>query len=419
MARSLRDPVHGFVPLTAAECELLETAPFRRLRFIRQLALTNLVYHGAEHTRFGHSLGVMHQATKAFDTITGKRGGIGWPPEDISRRRQLIRLAALCHDLGHAPFSHAGEEGCLLQGSHEDYSVAIVTANSGMAGEVRQVIEGNREEFQGLTAEGVADVVSGRALGLESFLYQILSGDLDADRGDYLQRDSLYCGVQYGRFDSDRLVSTLTWTEDPVGGNPILAIEDDGIHSAEGLILARYFMFTQVYFHRVRRAYDYHLSAALRASIGSYPGLDSLDDYLSWDDLRVYGLLKECVATRSPGWEHARRVLQRDHFRVAYQTSEHPLPAQLRRWEQLSVLVERQFGTDVAFDDARKAPHKFDRALQSFPVVKPTNGEPTSIEEESGLINKLDEVHVCRIFAPNELKDQVRDFCERQNLNVR
>jgi HD superfamily phosphohydrolase len=98
--RSFRDPVHGFIRITEAECELLVTTPFRRLRGIRQLALTNLVYHGAEHTRFGHTLGVMHQGTRFLEAVRRAASGLGWSDDEFVKRRQLLRLGALCHDLG-------------------------------------------------------------------------------------------------------------------------------------------------------------------------------------------------------------------------------------------------------------------------------------------------------------------------------
>jgi uncharacterized protein len=416
MPKSFRDPIHGFITLSDAECELLDTAPIRRLRNIRQLALTNLVYHGAEHTRFGHTLGVMHQATAFFDTVVAKRG-LPWTPEDKARRRQLLRLAALCHDVGHSPFSHAGEEGNLLKRKHEQYSAAIVTATSGSAGEIRQVLEARRDDFFGVRPEEIADVILGQAVGLDSFLFSMLSGDLDCDRTDYLQRDSLYCGVNYGRFDSDRLVSTLTWIEDPLGGNPVLAIEEDGIHAAEGLILSRYFMFTQVYFHRVRRAYDFHLGAALRSEIGTYPDIDELEEYLGWDDIRVYQLLRDRAGEASEGAKHANRILKRDHYRVAFQTVEHPRTAEVRRWKtQLVPQVEARFGNQIAFDYAEKAPHSFDRNIRDFPVVKHASAQPSSIEEESALLDKLEEIQLCRILAPRELRDEVGEYCDSLRL---
>ncbi len=227
---------------------------------------------------------------------------------------------------------------------------------------------------------------------------------MDCDRTDYLQRDSLYCGVQYGRFDSERLISTLIWTEDWAGGNPILALEEDGIHAAEGLLLSRYFMFTQVYFHRVRRAYDYHLGAALCSEIGTHPSKDSIEDYLAWDDRRVFNALEDMIAQGKEGSDHARRILERDHYRVAFHTVEHPSDAQIRRWNQaLTPQVQEKYGEVVAFDNAEKAPHRFNRALRDFPVIKHPDAPPSSIEEESALIDKLEEIRVRRIFAPKEL----------------
>lgn len=418
--RSFRDPVHGFIPLSQAECELLDTAPFRRLRNIRQLALTNLVYHGAEHSRFGHSVGVMHQATQVLDNVNANRP-LGWTKDDFGRRRQLLRLASLCHDLGHGPFSHSGEEAELMPHPHEEFSAAIVCAREGKAAEVRQVIETNADAFAGISVDEVAEVMTGQTLGLHSFLREIMSGELDADRTDYLQRDSIYCGVRYGRFDSERLVRTLTWAEDRTGGNPILAIEEDGIHAAEGLILARYFMFTQVYFHRVRRAYDHHLGQALRGSLpgGQYPDATNLDEYLEWDDVRVLVELRRSSGDGSPSGDHARRILERDHYRDAYHTHEHPSSAQLRRWGELCQSVADKFGDSVYFDSAEKAPHKFNRSLREFPVAKGSNDPPTSIEEESAVIDSLKELRVRRVLAPAEQVPEVKAFCDGLNLNVR
>lgn len=418
--RSFRDPIHGFIPVSDAECELLDTTPFVRLRSVRQLALTNLVYHGAEHSRFGHSIGVMHQSTETFDSVISSRD-LGWDNKDVDRRRQLLRLASLCHDLGHSPFSHAGEEGGLMPNDHEDYSAAIVMATEGKASEVRQVIESNADSFFGVTPENVADVILGRALGLDVFLSEMMSGELDSDRTDYLQRDSLYCGVRYGRFDNDRLTKTLTWTEEITGGNPVLAIHEDGVHAAEGLLLARYFMFTQVYFHRVRRAYDHHLSRALQGILpaGKYPDKDHLDEYLDWDDLRVFSELRKIAGDESVAARHAARILRRQHYRVAYSTNEHPSSGHLRRWEMLCSRVSEAFGDDVAyFDAANKLPHKLRAAPQDFPVVRDSGG-PTSLEEESALIDRLEELKVRRILAPKELVPKIRAYCEEQNLNVR
>ena len=405
--------------MNEGECQLLDTTPFRRLRFIRQLALTNLVYHGAEHTRFGHSIGVMHQASETLKSVNEGKN-LGWSDEEFDRRLQLLRLASLCHDVGHSPFSHAGEEGGLMPQEHEIYSAAIVTAQGGKAGEIRQVLEANAEAFYGIKPEEVAEVISGQTLGLNSFLHEILSGDLDSDRTDYLQRDSLYCGVRYGRFDNERLIETLTWTEDMTGGNPVLAIDKDGIHAAEGLLLARYFMFTQVYFHRVRRAYDYHLSQALGGILpeGKYPDSEHLDEYLEWDDSRAYEELRDIAGDGSSAGEHATRILARQHYRVAHSTNEHPSPAQLRRWDTLYSRVAEKFGDSVFLDVADKLPHKLHSSLRGFRVVGRPGDSPTFLEEESPLIDQLEKLSVRRILAPSELAPDVKEFCLQQSLEV-
>lgn len=408
MSRTIRDPVHGFVELSDVESELIDTAPFRRLRFIRQLGLTNYVYPGAEHSRFGHSLGVMQQATKFYDALIRK--GLPWTAEERERGLQLLRIAALCHDLGHTPFSHSGE-AVLPGGRHEDYSAAIVLADGGKVGEVRQVLEGRLEQINGVTPDDVAGLISGTPKGSDGLLHEILSGDLDADRTDYLRRDSVYCGVSYGLFDAERLTETLTWIEDESSGNARLAIESDGVHAAEGLILARYFMFTQVYFHRVRRAYDHHLVGAIGSLIGTYPRQDDLDEYMAFDDRTVWARLREATSDA-----HARRIVDRDHFREAYASGEHPNPARLRDWENLSRKVVERFGDDEVFiDQAEKAPHAF-AALKGFPVVR-TDGTQTWMDAESDVMGKLEPIRLQRLFAPRERVADVRAYCDDIGLN--
>ena len=127
----VRDPIHGFIIYNGLEKEIINSKPFQRLRHIKQLAFTDYVYPGATHTRFAHSLGVMEFATKIFDILVRKQGdvlkkGFGWNDGDIQRNRQLLRLSALLHDVGHAPFSHASESLFSNGQKHEDYSVKII-----------------------------------------------------------------------------------------------------------------------------------------------------------------------------------------------------------------------------------------------------------------------------------------------------
>jgi len=191
----------------------------------------------------------------------------------LGRDRQLVRLTALLHDVGHAPFSHASED--LLPSSehgdsyrHEAYSARIVERH------FRQVIEGHRANNNwGFRAEDVSVLLEGRPEARQSLFWrQLIDSQLDADRMDYLLRDSHHTGVAYGKFDLSRLVSTVCAVPGMKGSSSRLGIKEKGWHAAEALVLARYFMFTQVYFHKTRVAYDIHLQGALKEML---PGVFS------------------------------------------------------------------------------------------------------------------------------------------------
>jgi len=256
------------------------------------------------------------------------------------RERQKVRLAALLHDVGHSPFSHASEDLFPAKGlegggrayllfpemekgkkryKHEEYSIALIEH------ELRDALEKddfNRKNFN-ITASEVADLLSGRAdAGPTLFWREILSNQLDADRMDYLLRDSHHLGVNYGKYDLQRLSSNVCAygaTEQEGSSRVSLGVLKGGVHAAESLIVARYSMFKQVYFHKTRIAYDIHLQAAMAELLpdGEYPppNPDRLKEYLKWDDWHVLGLLAD-----GQGGDHARRMLERRHFRMVYST---------------------------------------------------------------------------------------------------
>lgn len=331
----IRCPVHGFINLNAWEKEIVCYPSFQRLRRIRQLAWTDQVYPGAMHTRFEHSLGVMHTATLLYEAIRQRssevlRSEFGYTDDGLKRDLQLVRLAALLHDVGHTPFSHASEDLFPAQESgkkykHEQYSAAIVRT------ELRSVIEGHPLNTTncGFTADDVAALLEGSTSAKQRIFWRdLIDGQMDADRMDYLLRDSYHAGVQYGRFDLHRLINTVQAIPGTRGRAPRLGISMGGLHAAEGLVLARYFMFTQVYFHKTRVAYDIHLKGALREMLPSAhfprPTSAELKEFLAWDDWRVLGLL-----AAGEGGEHGRRLANRDHFRLAYQSPEVPTAADM------------------------------------------------------------------------------------------
>lgn len=335
----IRDPVHGFIRLNEWEMDLINHPCFQRLRRIRQLGWTEMVYPGATHTRFGHSLGVMHVATRLYLGLVDRYSdllvnGLNFTRDSLSsRQKQLVRLAALLHDIGHAPFSHATEDlmpECTETGkkyTHEDYTIGII--KHGM----RDVIENhpyNKKNY-GLMVDDVIDFFRDMPK-VENLLWrQLISGQLDADRMDYLLRDSHYAGVAYGKYDLDRIAATIALVNLPEQDCLTIGIDEDGVHAAEGLLIARYMLFTQVYFHKTRAIYDYHikevLGKMLELSSGCFPAPDSAENvqaFLNWDDWRIYGALSE-----EKGGEHGRIIKNRQHYRLLKETQEIPLPEEL------------------------------------------------------------------------------------------
>ncbi|MGE5536321.1 MAG: HD domain-containing protein, partial [Acidobacteriota bacterium] len=316
----IRCPVYGFIPLDEWEREIISQPPFQRLRRIRQLSWTDYVYPGAMHTRFEHSIGVMHMATMLYDAIVERAWPVlrelGYGDTGRDRYRKLIRLAALLHDVGHGPFSHAAEELTPFTDDgkrryrHEEYSTAIIRHC------LKDVIEkhpgNNNFDFR---VDDVAGLIEGGPSAGRAVLWQeLVSGQIDADRMDYLLRDSYHCGVEYGRYDWRRIVGTIELIKDVESGAPRLGISEAGRHAAEGLILARYMMFNQVYFHKTRVILDEHFQHALADMLPGRkfpkPTSDGIGEYIKWDDWRVLGAL-----AAGGGGEHGERLRTRDFYR--------------------------------------------------------------------------------------------------------
>ncbi|WP_052302945.1 HD domain-containing protein [Archaeoglobus veneficus] len=335
----IRDPVHGFVHLSEAERAIVDSKPFQRLRNIRQLGMSYYVYPSAVHTRFEHSIGTMHVANQIFDVLDRKHGkyfdrflSITGEDDPRKRLRKTLRLAALLHDIGHAPFSHATEDLFPKNMSHEEISAEIVRT------ELESIFRRKEIERSGIKLDDVIFLIYPEMVSELSdedaqafyLLRGIISGDIDADRIDYLTRDSHHTGVIYGKFDYIRLIDTITivpfageTTEAgqeldnlrPETPEPRIGVEYGGLHTIEGLLLARYFMFLQVYFHHVRRIYDLMLTDFLKYSLpeGHYPA--DIDEYLKYDDVRVLTMIREEAEKGSckEAKVLARRLLSRKH----------------------------------------------------------------------------------------------------------
>lgn len=410
----IRCPLHGFVTLWDWEREIINQPAFQRLRRIRQLAWTDQVYPGAMHTRFEHSLGVMHVANAMFDRLvqnskTLLNDELGFSQDAINNDRRLVRLAALLHDVGHSPFSHASEElfpkhdGQQLE--HEEYSAEIVRRK------INEVIDGHVDsENTGITAEKVASLLEGSTVGRSSIWRDIITGQLDADRTDYLLRDSLHSGVDYGRFDWRRLIDCLSFVRTGEEGTGTrIGLSQGGFHAAEGLVLARYFMFTQVYFHKTRVAFDCHLKGALKEILpdGKFPKfqiegeIDHPDEYLKWDDWRVLGLLSQ-----GEGGEHGRRLCERDHYRMVYETPETPTDDDKERLEAVKNALGNKVRHEVSLG---KAWYKF--ASDDIPICSENpEGIVRPLSEHSAAVKGIQKTDKMMLYCLDEEKVEAKQI---------
>ena len=233
----IRDPLWNNITLDDLAIRLVDTRAFQRLRYIRQLGLAYLVYPGATHTRFEHALGTWHLAGRTLEMLRG-RGEIKGETE---RDARVVAAAALLHDIGHYPFSHALEE--IGAPHHEDVAVALLTR-----GEIADVL---RQLISEDAPERVVELIRGRST---SPLQGLISGSLDLDKIEYLKRDALMCGVPYGEIDVDRLIHSLTVVRDPQADRSAVGVSEKGLSALESLLFAKYQMYRNVYWHHAVRS---------------------------------------------------------------------------------------------------------------------------------------------------------------------
>ncbi len=246
--RNYRDPLHNIISLNEGVAEdrlivdLIDSAEFQRLRRIKQLGLAMFTYQGAEHSRFTHSLGVMHLMTRALNLLAIHHS--------ISQEARLVgRVGALLHDLGHGPFSHVIEK--VFHFHHEDWSRSIVLDEST---EVNQILQ----RFDKALPEKLAALYQHQYK--PAFVSQLVSSQLDCDRMDYLLRDSLMTGAKYGIYDLEWVLHALKIDE----ASDRVYVEAKGLYAVEEYLQARYYMFRQVYFHRTLRSAEAVLVSTLK-----------------------------------------------------------------------------------------------------------------------------------------------------------
>lgn len=304
-SREVRDAVHGLIDFSPQEWRLIDSSAFQRLRRIKQLAMTDLVYPGARHSRFEHCMGAAHVAGRTARAVNRQAAD-----EVVNEGR--VRAAALLHDVGHGPFSHVSEmvfeKRTQREHIHESISAAIIRHDPQVYG-----VLGDDD------AQWIADLLAKTGHGkTRSVERDIIAGPADIDKLDYLLRDSHYCGVNYGRYDLDKVVEAARRKQD-VGGTK-LAYHTDGVFSLEEMLLARYHMHRQVYGHKTRVATDLMLVRAMDLGVDAGhlpkelfeppedPGGDFVSEYLKYDDEAVIRTLAE---RPGPSGELMRALLDR------------------------------------------------------------------------------------------------------------
>jgi HD superfamily phosphohydrolase len=413
----IRDPVHVFVRLDSHERAVLNSLPFQRLRHIHQLALTYLIYPGATHKRFEHSLGVMELASRVFDVVTNIDNSSDEirkllppliNPDELRYWRKVLRMAALCHDIGHLPFSHAAEKDLLPEGWDHERLTREIIGSSEMKAIWEKITPPLRCQDVVKLAVGPKKAKDLQFSYWETILSEIIVGDaFGVDRMDYLLRDSLHAGVAYGRFDHYRLIDTLRILATPSASNdggtgePALAIEEGGIQSAEALMIARYFMYSQVYFHPVRRIYDIHLKDFLKDWLNEGIFTTDISKHLKMTDNEISAALWEAAfdATKN-GHLHAKRIVKREHFKVIYQRNPGDVAINPEAGTSVFEKLQDQFGPEH---------FRHDRYMQKsgapdFPV-RLRDEQIVSSLAMSETLNHLPVVSVDYVFADRNIFD--------------
>jgi hypothetical protein len=311
----IRDPIHKGISLSPAETAVADSPWVQRLRGIGQTGFAHLPFPGATHSRFSHSLGVLHLAGRAFDHAYED-----WTFSDPTARerfRAVVRMAALCHDLGHAPFSHCTEFAmppladlqldwlapAERRATHEDYTLAIL-AHTSLADTIRAHFPFTGRHVAALIAHEVRvgdDFFRDGGFDHRQLLSQIVSSELDVDRLDYLVRDATYTGASYGHVDVDWLLTNLTtWVAD---GAVRLGLDGRAIYAFDDFLISRHHMFLMVYFHHSSVIYEEMLRRHVQSDACTWSLTGDLDAYLRIDDVHLMTYLRQ----QSEPW--ARRVV--------------------------------------------------------------------------------------------------------------
>ena len=415
---TIHDPVHGTIEVSPREIKLIDSQPFQRLRHIKQLGFAELAFPGATHSRYAHSLGAMHMATRMVERVFV---GQDLPAHEKTRLCQSTRLAMLFHDLGHPPFGHISERimpkvselgiddwanDKSRQATHEDYTVKLL-----LDSELGDLISQHFMD-DGITSARLAALILGRSppgdekayvVGGINWLWplhQIVSSELDADRMDYLRRDAYYCGVSYGNFDHVWLTNNLTAV--PYEDDMVLGLQHKAVWAFENFLLARLHMFLAVYYHHTSICFDHLLLRFYESGEYTLPG--SSQAYLKTDDVHLTTHLRQ---SQNP-W--AQLIIHRRPYRLLLET--HDFGDETSKEEEIDARL-----TKAGIDFFRAKSHgvlskyfKKKDEIAPLLVIEPEISRIRRIEEYTPLYRRFqDVVAVSRVYCrPNALTEARR-----------
>jgi uncharacterized protein len=402
--KKIYDAVHGFIKFDEFERIIIDSIVFQRLHYIRQLGIAYLVYPGATHSRFEHSLGTMELATRMFKRIcTNVRPDVF---QQIPRKgsaeylywKKILRIAALCHDLGHLPFSHVSEKGVADNFDHEYWSLKII--QSPYLKDVWEKLQKKTNIFVVASQRDIVEDIVKIAIGEEKLklffpkkdfkfsswervLSTLITGDFfGADRIDYLLRDANSTGIAYGLFDYLQLIESLCVLPSKKKNEMQLGINEKGIESCEALSLARHFMFKRVYEHSTVKAYSFHLRRFLKHFYFKHDVFKDLKDFLYTNDSDVIHALHAAAKDlKEDGYKDANIVINRkNHFKAIC------LPADLNEEDLISFKLKNKLKDDQIYWEINNQLKK-EKEL-SFPVSK-RNLSIINIKQCSTILSNL------------------------------
>ena len=371
----IRDQIHGDIEFSDAEMKLINSKSFERMRYIKQLAFADYEYPCAVHTRYQHSLGVCKCITDMYNAVV-KNCPDFYREGDL----ELLRMMALVHDLGHSPFSHASEE--LSNITHEERLTDILQlekSNIILAHDYD--IESWDLVNQVYMGDGLVYFQDKHLIALHSFM----DGFIDADKLDYLERDSANCGVGYGRFDRESLINNLTIVKNK-NGIETLGVLNTGVQALESFILARYYMFSQVYFNPRERILRYQYCNEMKTLLpnGKYP--DDIKKFLNLDDTKFSRKLK---------------FLKHQKYELVYD-SEFNI--------DLKYKIDRKLGNLVLCDMPRKTIFRRDKDDANILIYNPLSDTVIECGDASPILNSIQylSLHKLRYYAEVDIANEVR-----------